>query len=824
MFSVRNLVIIFSAMSSISICAVSQAQDDFWMSMYGPYYGDIPFIDFNSQGDIYAGTYRTTDGGENWEDFRKVYSEYFNDLTINSQDHIFIFVDSHFEPGTGVFRSTDYGETWERILSKTANCDIEINANGYIFVGANGEGLYRSIDNGDSWELLPLPGTVAAISFNSQGMILAARGWTLFSSDDDGITWTERGSIHGTISSIAFNSMDEAYAGVIGSNEGLYRSTNNGDDWITIWEEDYVNKIEVDQEDYLYVATENSGVLRSIDGGLNWDHLGLQDFRVRTIEIQNDSILWAGTYQNGIFMRGFWENRWHHVGTINPSIYSIGKSTINDYYVATNVDIYRYIYGDSSWVSCNIAPFLYSELVIDEQDNIFVARRNGGNNGIYWSTDYGESWDQLLSQNYISSLVLRDESELWVGVRNNPWGGKIWRSTDKGQTWTSYLDNYGVNSIEISRDGIIFAGQDDGILRSTDNGLTWMRILEQGAVIAIICNDNGDIIAADDGQIIRSSDNGDTWIYEDSLNSTINSFAIDSEGHLYAAASNSGVYISLDDGSRWSKLRSDLSYNFAYSLYVDSDDFVYSGHLYTWPRSDKLLLQSKGVASDLIRVWPGDLDNNGIVEAADIIPLIVHWNENCEPRQETDFGWYAHVDLLWEDIPDSWYADANGDGIVEIQDFLAICINWQLTHDTYSPRINYDNLDLSLYKERAHLIYKQVKNSTDGAEYEIKLYLEDFLDIMRPTDFLLYSPYPNPFNSSITINYDIPNESAVELSVFNILGREVRNLGAGEKSPGEYSIIWDGLDNSGKPISSGLYFIRLKADNYEKYKKTILLK
>lgn len=84
--------------------------------------------------------------------------------------------------------------------------------------------------------------------------------------------------------------------------------------------------------------------------------------------------------------------------------------------------------------------------------------------------------------------------------------------------------------------------------------------------------------------------------------------------------------------------------------------------------------------------------------------------------------------------------------------------------------------------------------------------------------------YPNPFNPDTRIEYSIPSESKIELSIYNIKGQKVKTLIKGTQQPGSYSIIWDGKDKNEKKVGSGLYFYKLKTKNKELTKKMLLLK
>ena len=79
----------------------------------------------------------------------------------------------------------------------------------------------------------------------------------------------------------------------------------------------------------------------------------------------------------------------------------------------------------------------------------------------------------------------------------------------------------------------------------------------------------------------------------------------------------------------------------------------------------------------------------------------------------------------------------------------------------------------------------------------------------HPDDFVLWQNYPNPFNSSTVIRFELKNAQQIRLAIYNMLGQEVRSLDEGLKSAGNHQVIWDGKDNYGMDLPSGLYFCRL---------------
>jgi predicted outer membrane repeat protein len=84
--------------------------------------------------------------------------------------------------------------------------------------------------------------------------------------------------------------------------------------------------------------------------------------------------------------------------------------------------------------------------------------------------------------------------------------------------------------------------------------------------------------------------------------------------------------------------------------------------------------------------------------------------------------------------------------------------------------------------------------------------------------------YPNPFNPSTTINYSLKENSKVTLNIYNIKGQKVKQLVSHQRSAGQHSVVWNGTDDSGKSVSSGIYFYKLKAGDFQKVRKMILIK
>jgi hypothetical protein len=93
-----------------------------------------------------------------------------------------------------------------------------------------------------------------------------------------------------------------------------------------------------------------------------------------------------------------------------------------------------------------------------------------------------------------------------------------------------------------------------------------------------------------------------------------------------------------------------------------------------------------------------------------------------------------------------------------------------------------------------------------------------------PDKFVLHPAYPNPFNPTTTIRYELFKSARVSLKIYNMVGEEVITLVNGIQSPGEKSIVWDAKNNLGQIVASGIYFYQLQANGEVRTKKLIFMK
>jgi len=143
-----------------------------------------------------------------------------------------------------------------------------------------------------------------------------------------------------------------------------------------------------------------------------------------------------------------------------------------------------------------------------------------------------------------------------------------------------------------------------------------------------------------------------------------------------------------------------------------------------------------------------------------------------------------------------------------------------LVHDTRAVVIEWvPNLSLlpdTLYRWRA-----RVQHGGQTGDWSA---LSSFRTAALPIAYLLHQNYPNPFNPQTHIAFSLPEQSQVTITVVNILGQTVTTLVDAPLPAGEHSVMWNGLDENGRPVASGVYFYRMKAGTFVEAKKMVLLK
>jgi len=173
-------------------------------------------------------------------------------------------------------------------------------------------------------------------------------------------------------------------------------------------------------------------------------------------------------------------------------------------------------------------------------------------------------------------------------------------------------------------------------------------------------------------------------------------------------------------------------------------------------------------------------------------------------------------------------ADINGDGVVNIEDLTTVA--GAIDNAGAAPSVQPQMLELFTAADvKLWLSHARQLNLTDPTVLKGILFLEQLLAVLLPKETVLLPNYPNPFNPETWIPYRLAEDAFVTLTIYDIAGGVVRSIDVGYKPAAVYeskakAIYWDGRNELGKQVASGVYFYHLSAEDYSATRKMLILK
>ena len=238
-------------------------------------------------------------------------------------------------------------------------------------------------------------------------------------------------------------------------------------------------------------------------------------------------------------------------------------------------------------------------------------------------------------------------------------------------------------------------------------------------------------------------------------------------------------------------------------------------------------------------VWPGDTNRDGDVNVFDILPVGQFWGLNGEIRRKGNSSWRLQPAISWSN-KQATYADANGDGVINLDDVFTINDNWKKTigDELTSSAPNSPIQSQFSHPEMLEIYEKmyfglQIRSRQTGVGSELAVALKNIIERLRmqslPTVTKLLNNYPNPFNPETWIPFQLAEAQEVSITIYDLKGRKVRRLDLGYRKAGYYlnrtnAAYWDGRSDWGELIASGIYFYQIKAGNFSSQKRLIILK
>ena len=239
---------------------------------------------------------------------------------------------------------------------------------------------------------------------------------------------------------------------------------------------------------HIFAATD-SGIFRTTNNGLLWTKSNLHKKTVHSILIYSDSVLYAGTRQDGIYTSIDGGINWSYNGLSGHYISSFGKNSEGHIFVGdlsadtSKSGVYRSIDNGLSWIRMNqgLTFNIVNVLAVIQSDYVIASTfsHNGISSGIYRTTDNGNSWIKMHSTGVVSFGV-HPNSYIFAGATG------IILSKDDGENW---MHNFAMpvypNAFGFSSDGHVFCGTNydgffdyGGVFWSEDTGNTWIEVNE----------------------------------------------------------------------------------------------------------------------------------------------------------------------------------------------------------------------------------------------------------------------------------------------------------------------------------------------------------
>ncbi len=456
--------------------------------------------------------------------------------------------------------------------------------------------------------------------------------------------------------------------------------------------------------------------------------------------------------------------------------YAVGWGTSSGAVVLKTTD------AGSNWNSTILAngAFVFS-VTSTNADNIYAAGcLNGGASGaIFKSNNAGGNWTYS-SQSTTYGLYDVEFADDQIGYSCG-WLGKIFKTTNGGSSWSPLNSGTGNvlrwMSIIDENNAFIVGGSNwnnPNLLYKTTNGSNWSYVTSFGGVVGgvhFFDANTGIIAGGSGGEFIKKTYNaGTSW--EEKYSSNIGLFQclyFTEDGIGWTCGNNGRVAKSIDFGETWIELDPVSPSTTLLGIYATEN------HVFAVGEYGRIFRK------EIESILDAEFSAEPVLGAA---PLMVQFTDETVGN------------------PIYWLWDFDNDGTT---DSMEQNPTWTYTEPgIYSVSLtvydNSQNMDIELKSD-----YIEV-TSTD---------VNDLLN----TEIEMHN-YPNPFNPNTTISFELNTEDT-EISIYNLKGQKVRQFSILNN---QSSITWDGTDQLNQPVSSGVYFYKLKAGRFEQSRKMMLMK
>ncbi len=786
-----------------------------------------------------SGLLKSTDAGASFT--KVINATHCMDLEIAGTSPTTLYASFGHFAQANVRRSTDAGATWSQIFTQSGigRYEIAVSKSSPSTVLISGHNLStnqcgvfsKSTDKGTNWTSVTIPGpAVSGAATYTSGQawynnivmvdptnanIIYAAGLDAWKTTNGGTSWTQISNwypqggappfMHADIHAIAFSPSSSSTL-FTGNDGGVYKSTNGGSTWTSL-----NNGLNITQFYYgaihptlakYYGGTQDNGTL-GLTSGTSWGELIGGDGGATEIDFNNPNLMY-GEYVNFCFLKstdggasfnksmngipvgsGFWDGTTDRTLFISPFTMDpnnpqiLAGGTYRVWRTTNSASSWTAISGDLTGDGTGGSGATISALAIAKGNSsvIYVGTTNGR---VQVTTNAGTSWtlrNSGLPSAYVTKVVIDPSNSniAYATFSGFSASQKVYKTTNAGVSWTnisSNLPNIPVNSFVINPASTsnLYAGTDLGVFSTTDGGTSWVK--DGSSLPNVVVSDLR--IRASDSKIVAFTHGRSAWV------ATISG---GSGGQITELVYDNGTVLS---GYNWpnsgqgsaNRMTSPVANAklTAISFYITGT----SAGTATFKPVVKTKDGNGAPGTDLVNYNP---------VTASTIPGWNTWNTSAQNITVTnDF----FIGMIYDGVnrPSFGYNQTNNS---RAWDFDGT--TWTAWNETYFMRAT-------------------VQSPTAIIEFDNSV----------PTVFELSQNYPNPFNPTTKISFSLPDAGNVTMIIYDINGKKIAEIANGYHQTGRYTYEWNGKNDFGSAVSSGVYLCTIKAGGKMQTVKMILQK